>query len=138
MRGLMIAGGILGGLGVILGAWGAHGLEDVLVKWYPDEVSKKLANWQTAVAYQMYHAVALVALGGSSGDGKKGKFAAGTCWILGVLIFSGMLYALVLSNVKILGAIVPVGGVAMIGGWAWLAIAAIRMSPSRLPEDSRN
>lgn len=110
--------GALGALGVAAGAFGAHGLRDVLTP-------ERLETWNTAARYELLHAVALAALGaGWDRVGRPGRVA--TAWIVGVLVFSGTLYALCLSGVGVLGAITPIGGVALIVGWALLAFEAGR------------
>ena len=122
-------GAALGALGVVLGAFGAHALADKIPTWYPDvaEQQRRLENWETAVRYQMYHALALLAVGLLAGRSPGAALnVAGGAFTLGVLVFSGCLYLLVLTNVRVLGAIVPIGGVAMIVGWVALAIAAFR------------
>jgi uncharacterized membrane protein YgdD (TMEM256/DUF423 family) len=105
-------------LGVALGAYGAHGLQ-------ADE--KGMANWKTAVLYHLIHAVALYVLASrpASGHGAMRCCPNGPWWCLfaGIAIFSGMLYAIVLTGATWLGAIVPIGGLAMIIGWLWLAFA---------------
>jgi uncharacterized membrane protein YgdD (TMEM256/DUF423 family) len=123
----LVVAGLLGALGVTLGAFGAHGLPGWLEGQGLDsvEVAKRMHNWEVGVRYHMYHAlaiavVALLALRQNS----TSLLIAGVCFLLGVLIFSGLLYALVISGVKILGAIVPIGGVLMILGWIALAAAA--------------
>lgn len=115
-RTLVIAGAVLGGLGVALGAFGAHGL-----KAYAD--SEALAWWETGVQYQMWHALAALALGLS---GRPWVRLPGWLFTAGVVIFSGTLYAMALGAPHWLGAITPVGGTLMIAGWAVLAIAAAR------------
>lgn len=106
--------------GVAAGAFGAHGLK----AWVSPE---RLAVWQTAVQYQLVHGLALLAL---PALGKhlhtRLRAWAGGLMIAGILIFSGSLYALVLSGVGILGAITPVGGTAFIAGWALVALAAVK------------
>jgi len=87
-------------------------------------MARRLANWETAARYQMYHALALVAVGWLAA--RRCGWAvnlAGTAFTLGVLIFSGCLYALVLSGQKWLGAVVPIGGSLLIVGWICLAVA---------------
>lgn len=128
-RHILIAGAILGGLGVAFGAFGAHWLEGAVKQWSlePAEELKRLETWEVAVRYQMYHALALLALGTLA---KRGITRC-TTWsarlfIVGTVIFSGCLYALVLSGVKVLGAIVPIGGTCLIVGWVLLAVAAWR------------
>ena len=110
-----LAGAKLALLGVALGAFGAHALRERLS---PED----LAIFETGVRYQMYHALALFAVAwvasrwpGAAVD------AAGWMFIVGVVIFSGSLYALVLTDTRWLGAITPLGGLALILGWAFLA-----------------
>ena len=105
-------------LGVGLGAYGAHGLE---------ADTKGIANWKTAVLYHLIHAIALYVLASRPLDksGTKRCCPNGPWWCLlaGILLFCGMLYTIVLTGVTWLGAIVPIGGLAMIVGWLWLAIS---------------
>ncbi|HQV68707.1 MAG TPA: DUF423 domain-containing protein [Thermoflexales bacterium] len=110
----------LAALAVAAGAFGAHGLRGMI-----DESA--LANWETAARYQMYHAVGLMAVGYACAAFKR-KLAgvAGWLFIVGIVLFSGSLYALSLSGLRILGAITPLGGVAFIAGWICLALAAMR------------
>jgi len=107
---------ILGFLAVALGAFGAHGLENKITD--PD----RLAIWDTAAFYHLVHAVMLylIAVGGEFRRG------AWICMAAGVLIFSGSLYVLVLSNIKWLGAITPIGGVLMLVGWVLLVVRPAR------------
>ena len=115
-RPILAAGAALAGLAVALGAFGAHALK---ARLGPVE----LGWWQTAVQYQMWHALALVALGlaGSA-------WSRVPAWLLGAgaAIFSGTLYAMALGAPRWLGAVTPLGGLAMIAGWALLAIRALR------------
>jgi uncharacterized membrane protein YgdD (TMEM256/DUF423 family) len=116
---LLIAA-LLGGLAVACGAFGAHGLKD---RFAPAD----LANWETAARYQMYHALALLAVGLLAARSPSRLLnLAGLSMTLGTLIFSGCLYALVLTGERRLGAVVPLGGVLLIVGWIFLAIAAFR------------
>ena len=120
---------ILGGLSVGLGAFGAHGLADFLKDKYtePELLTKRLGDWETAARYQMYHALALLAVAWLvSRQPSLAATAAGLCFLAGTLIFSGCLYALVLSGIKILGAVVPIGGVLLIVGWLAFATAFAR------------
>ena len=114
----MFIGALMGFVGVGLGAFGAHGLRGRLS---PD----MLAVFETAVRYQMYHAIALVALAAlmARTDGRA-VLVAGWSFTAGILLFSGSLYALALTGVTTLGAITPIGGVAFLVGWAALAVAA--------------
>ena len=119
----IICGSVLGFLGVAAGSFGAHGLKALL------EANGQSANWETAVRYCLFHAIALVLVGilawlpqASAARGLVST--AGWSFLVGTVIFSGMLAALALSGVKILGAIVPIGGVLLLVGWACLAAAA--------------
>jgi uncharacterized membrane protein YgdD (TMEM256/DUF423 family) len=116
-RTFMFIGALMGFVGVGLGAFGAHGLRGRLT---PD----MLAVFETGVRYQMYHALALVAVAAmmSRIEGRA-VLVAGWSFIAGILIFSGSLYALALSGVTTLGAITPIGGVAFLAGWIALAVA---------------
>jgi uncharacterized membrane protein YgdD (TMEM256/DUF423 family) len=126
----LLLGALLGGLAVVLGAFGAHGLEGALAARHAAgeisdvELARRLANWETAAQYQMYHALALLAVGDLAA--RRCGMAinlAGIAFTLGVLIFSGCLYALVVTGQKWLGAVVPIGGTLMILGWVSLAVA---------------
>jgi uncharacterized membrane protein YgdD (TMEM256/DUF423 family) len=130
----LLLGALLGCLAVALGAFGAHGLETALESQRQmasglseAEIAKKLANWETAARYQMYHALALVGVGllASRRCGRAINLA-GVAFTLGTLIFSGCLYALVLTGHKWLGAVVPLGGAFLIVGWICLAVAVWR------------
>ena len=107
----LIAGALLAATGVALGAFGAHGLKALLS-------SEALGWWHTAVQYQMWHAIGLIAIGAAPVARTRGP-----AWLLaaGTAIFSGSLYAMALSDTRWLGAITPAGGVLMIAGWTWLA-----------------
>lgn len=117
-------GGLLGGLAVAAGAFGAHGLEGRLDP-------RELATFEVAVRYQMYHALALVLLGvWASHCPTAGQQLAAVAFLLGILLFSGCLYLLVFSGRKWLGAVVPFGGVSFLVGWAALAWSAWRYRAS--------
>lgn len=126
----LISGAVFGGLAVVLGAFGAHWLKDAVGKWGLDtaEQARMIEVWEIAVRYQMYHALALLAAGILSERLSTTRIlaAASWLWVAGTLIFCGLLYGLVLSGVKILGAIVPIGGLAQIAGWALLAYAVAK------------
>lgn len=130
-RNWLVIAAVLGGLSVALGAFGAHGLEGALERQQlqPEESARRLANWETAARYQMVHALALLAVAGSAGSFRSFPGSAAWCWLMGTAIFSGLLYALVLTGAKILGAIVPIGGVLLILGWLLVALAAGRTQP---------
>jgi uncharacterized membrane protein YgdD (TMEM256/DUF423 family) len=121
----------LGALGVALGAYGAHGLEKQLAAWgyVGEDLAKRLANHETAVRYQMWHALAIVLVGVAlAGRPSPWWQAAAAAFLIGVLIFSGLLYALVACGPswRWLGAIVPIGGLSLIAGWLLLAVGALR------------
>ncbi len=106
-------------LAVAAGAFGAHALRDRLS---PD----LLDVFETGARYEMYHALAILAVGlllarFSSGDGSW-LGAAGWLFLAGTILFSGSLYALALSGIRVLGTITPLGGVAFLLGWAALAV----------------
>jgi uncharacterized membrane protein YgdD (TMEM256/DUF423 family) len=103
---------LAGFLAVALGAFGAHGLKDILAK------NGTAATYQTAVLYHMVHAVVLLILAYKS-PVRKGPYVA---FLLGILVFSGSLYLLAVTNIRWLGAITPFGGVGFLVGWAWLFI----------------
>ena len=128
-RKILVAGCVMGGLAVALGAFGAHWLEGAVADWdlLPDEQAKRLATWEVAVRYQMYHAFALLAVGLLADRGNHRLLGwSAKAFIAGTTIFSGCLYLLVLSGVKILGAIVPIGGTCLIAGWILLAVAVCK------------
>ena len=117
-------------LAVGFGAFGAHGLEDHFAKLAetdPELAVKRLGNWRTAAQYHMHHSIAIVLAGlllQARGIRLAGYSAA--FFTVGIVIFSGCLYTLVLTEVKILGAVVPLGGLSFMVGWILLAIAALR------------
>ena len=113
-------GALLGGLAVVLGAFGAHALRGVL-----DEAD--LATFEIGVRYQMYHALALLGVAWAMTQWEAGTLvAAGWAFVVGILVFSGSLYTLVLTGQRWLGAVTPIGGVAFIVGWGLLAWTALR------------
>ncbi len=119
----IIAGAVNAALAVALGAFGAHALKEKLSERY-------LAIWETAVQYQMFHALGLLVIGVLIGTAVLGANAqlhwAGYLLLAGTIIFSGSLYALSLSGIGVLGAITPIGGVLFIAGWIMLIIAAVK------------
>ena len=117
----LAAGAISGGISVAAGAFGAHALRARL----PPDL---LAVFQTGAQYQLAHALALLACGLLAGRAPgPATAAAGWLFLAGTVLFSGSLYALALSGVRVLGAITPFGGIAFLGGWAALAWAALTM-----------
>jgi uncharacterized membrane protein YgdD (TMEM256/DUF423 family) len=102
--------GVLGFTGVALGAFGAHGLKDILT------ANGTATIWQTAVLYHLLHAVA--ALWAS-----ERRPSAVWLWTAGVIIFSGSLYLLAITNIRWLGAVTPGGGVLLLAGWTLVIIS---------------
>lgn len=119
-RWALLVAAVAGFLAVGLGAFAAHGLRNVLSAEY-------LTVFQTGVHYQMVHALALLAVGMllQKSPARSLRIAAWS-FTLGILLFSGSLYALTLSGVRSLGMITPFGGVAFLVGWAALAWFAWR------------
>ncbi|MGE7989101.1 DUF423 domain-containing protein [Lysinibacillus fusiformis] len=115
-------GAVLACLGVILGAFGAHALKDKFASPH------YAAIWETAVQYQMYHALAIIGLGILSNEAHLGSSSllswAGYLMFTGIVFFSGSLYVLAVTGVKKLGAITPIGGMLFIVAWILVAIAA--------------
>ena len=111
----LITGATLGVLGVAIGAFGAHALKPLLIE------NNRLDTFELAVRYQFYHSFALLATGLMSAHFNSKMFrTAGIFFLFGVIIFSGSLYTLSLTGIKILGAITPFGGVALIIGWCFM------------------
>lgn len=111
---------IFGGLSVAAGAFASHALKEKLSE-------RAIAIFETGARYQMYHALALLMIAlllARAETAQSILVAAGVAFIVGVVIFSGSLYTLSLTNIKWLGAITPLGGVAFIVGWSCLAVAA--------------
>jgi uncharacterized membrane protein YgdD (TMEM256/DUF423 family) len=123
MKLFLVLGSLNALIGVALGAFGAHGLKTRVAP-------EMLSVWQTGVQYHLIHALALLLIGilcQMMPDASLVRYA-GWSLQLGILLFSGSLYVLVLSGVKSLGMITPLGGVAFLVGWLLLALAAWRHS----------
>jgi len=119
-RSFVLLGALNGFLGVALGAFGAHGLEGTL----PADL---LRVWNKGVDYQQFHALGLVLIGVLLRlENLRPLRIAGWCLLVGILLFSGSLYALALSGIRPLGAITPFGGVSFLVGWALLALGVLR------------
>lgn len=103
-------------LAVALGAFGAHSWKGIL------EANGTLEAWKTAVLYHLTHGIALMALA-LHGTANRG---ASYLLLAGVVLFSGSLYLLALTNIRWLGAITPLGGLCFLAGWAWLIFAPPR------------
>lgn len=117
----VVAGALLAGSGVVLGALGAHGLRARLD-------AQALLGWETAVHYQLVHAVALLALAALVEPlGRPAWLGRGMALLAaGVVLFSGSLYLLALGGPALLGPVTPVGGALMILGWVGVLVAVLR------------
>jgi uncharacterized membrane protein YgdD (TMEM256/DUF423 family) len=118
----LFLGATSAGIAVAAGAFGAHALRARLAP-------ELLAIFETGARYQMYHALALVALGASPLTGRLID-ATRWCFVTGTLLFSGSLYLLALTGTRWWGAVTPLGGVAFLAGWGCLAYAALRRDPA--------
>lgn len=119
----LTAGALWGGLSVALGAFGAHALKASL------EAAGRFDTFETAARYQMYHALALLAVGllmRQGLDATRTLTWAGWGFLLGSLIFSGSLYLLCFTGARWWGAVAPIGGTLMLVGWVALLVAVLR------------
>ncbi len=108
-----------GFIAVALGAFGAHGLKSRVA-------ADAITTWETAVSYQFYHTLALLMVATLPlFQGSRAALAAGWLFVAGMLFFSGSLYTLVLSDIRALGAVAPVGGVLLLAGWVMLLLAFV-------------
>jgi uncharacterized membrane protein YgdD (TMEM256/DUF423 family) len=119
MKIFILIGSLNAFLGVALGAFGAHGLKSRVAP-------EMLIVWQTGVQYHLVHALALLLIGILCHLMPEPALVRNAGWLLmvGIVLFSGSLYVMVLSGVKALGIITPLGGVAFLVGWLLLIIAA--------------
>ncbi|GAB3710069.1 DUF423 domain-containing protein [Mariniluteicoccus flavus] len=122
----IITGALLAALGIAFGAFGAHGLKDLVTP-------ERLATFETGVRYQMYAALGLLALGAMGGQRRAPWFL-----VAGAAVFSGSLYLLVATGIGWLGAITPIGGVLLIVGFALAALDAARRAPERVDAGERS
>lgn len=122
----LIMTGLNGFLAVALGAFGAHGLKKHLAA-APDG-ALRLQWWQTGTQYHLAHALALglVAVLAVQAAGRL-PVAAGWCFTAGIVLFSGSLYVMTLTNIRPLGAVTPVGGLCLLAGWLLVAASAWRL-----------
>ena len=114
---------IFGGLSVAGGAFGAHALREKISE-------RSLEIFDTGARYQMYHGIALLLVAilmSRLETPPTALLVSGWLFIIGVVIFSGSLYALSLTGIKSLGAVAPLGGLALMAAWGALAVAAITM-----------
>ncbi len=113
---LVALGALNAALAVAAGAFAAHGLRERLA-------ARALEVFETGARYHMYHAFAMILAGMMVA---RGASTAGWIFQAGIVLFSGSLYALALTDVKVLGAITPIGGLGFLIGWLWLAWTAWR------------
>ena len=117
---MLSAGALLGVAGVVLGAWGAHGLTQYLG-------TSDTGAWPTAVLYHLLHAVMVVVCGLLAlSQGTRWIRFAGVAFVVGIVLFSGSLYALTLGGPRWLGPVTPLGGVSFILAWSALCVGAWR------------
>jgi uncharacterized membrane protein YgdD (TMEM256/DUF423 family) len=105
-----VVASISGALAVVLGAFGAHGLRTRVT-------AEQLASWSTATQYHLLHSVALLALALYAAQSGREIRLPASLWTLGMLLFCGSIYLLVLTSQRWLGPVTPVGGLLLIGGW---------------------
>ncbi len=119
-RTILLSGAIFMVLGVCMGAFGAHALKNHLS-------SEMMSVYKTAVEYQFYHALGLLIIGliGFNFESKWIKWSGGML-IAGIVLFSGSLYALSVTEIKVLGTITPIGGLAFVAGWICLIIGLLK------------
>ena len=116
----LAVGSVSGLLAVAAGAFGAHALKSRLT-------ADMLAVFETGARYQMYHALALLACAWAAAKWPGPLPTAAAClFVCGTILFSGSLYALSLTGARGFGAVTPIGGLALLAGWACLAIAALK------------
>jgi uncharacterized membrane protein YgdD (TMEM256/DUF423 family) len=113
----IVVGALLGAAGVAAGAFGAHGLKERLTP-------EALGWWETGARYELIHALALVLTGLLARQRGVPLQLPAVLFLVGTIVFSGTLYAMALGGPRWLGAITPLGGAALIGGWIALALAA--------------
>jgi uncharacterized membrane protein YgdD (TMEM256/DUF423 family) len=127
----ILAASFYGATGVAIGAFGAHALRPLLIE------RGMLDAWETGVHYQLFHAVALLGLAAwlrvETGVTalRRARWAT-ACWCVGIAFFAGSLYVLALGGPRWVGPVTPLGGLALIVGWAWVA-AAGSASPRSIP-----
>ncbi|MBF2701737.1 DUF423 domain-containing protein [Listeria welshimeri] len=124
MKKTITTGAVFAGLAVLLGAFGAHALKDVLGRY--------ASTWETGVQYQMFHAVGILIIGllMEKQTSRLYNWAA-ILFSVGIVFFSGSLYVLSISKVTVLGAITPIGGVCFVVGWFLLILGVSKRTMSK-------
>lgn len=122
MKVFIILGAINAFLAVALGAFGAHGLEGKLEPKY-------IGIWEKAVKYQMFHSMGLFIVGILLGKFPASALLSWSGWLMfiGILLFAGSLYVLAVTQISVLGAITPLGGVSFLAAWVLIVIAAVKL-----------
>lgn len=120
MKLFVVLGAVNAFISVALGAFGAHGLEGRISDHY-------IAVWETAVQYQMFHAMGLIAIGILAGMTDISMNTAGWLMFAGIIFFSGSLYVLAVSGISILGAVTPIGGVLFLVSWVMVIIGIVKI-----------
>ena len=124
-RSFAAAGAVLGFLAVAAGAFGAHALRDLLSP-------VQMQVFETAARYQMYHALALLAVAWASSRWPSSVLRfSGWMFVVGTVLFSGSLYLLAVTGVRWFGAVTPLGGIAFLAGWFALAWGTFASPPDR-------
>ncbi|HVK68571.1 MAG TPA: DUF423 domain-containing protein [Polyangium sp.] len=119
----LLLAGVVGFLGVALGAFGAHGLK----KWvtqFPD-AEQRLTWWQTGSQYHLLHALAIGLTALHPTPTKEGSALAPWFFLGGIILFSGSLYIMTLTGRRVLGAVTPLGGLLLLAGWLAIALNAL-------------
>lgn len=121
MKVFIIIGAINAFLAVSFGAFGAHGLADKLEPKYLD-------IWKTGVTYQMFHALGILAAGLLLGKAAASSLFSWSGWLMliGIILFSGSLYVLSVTQINIIGIITPFGGVSFLAAWILMVIGAVK------------
>ena len=122
-RQALISAGVLGFLAVALGAFGAHGLKDRLAPLA--DGAQRLEWWNTGAHYQLTHALALGLVAYlATRSTSSAVTVASYAFVVGAVLFSGSLYVMTITGIRVLGAVTPFGGLAFLVGWASIVIAA--------------
>ena len=118
----LLAGAIFGGIGVGLGAFGAHALKTLLTE------TGRMETYELAVRYEFYHALALIAVGivQQFHSNQTSLRVSSILFTIGILLFSGSLYALCLTQIKAFAWFTPLGGVLLLLGWLFFAVGIVR------------
>jgi len=121
---ILVFGTLFAGIGVALGAFGAHALKPLLL------ANNRLEVYDTAVRYQVYHALALLIAGVLMAQFQDITHLrrAASCWVGGILLFSGSLYALSFTSITVFAFLTPVGGFLFLAGWGFLLVGIVRKS----------